>query len=77
MFSFAPCLPAALAPAGFARPAIRLKGLITPGLMMGAKATRNLSAERIKDLWDAVAAQVLEQGLALGVRFDLPSRRSK
>ena len=75
--SFAPCLPAALAPEGFARPAIRLDEVITPGLMMGAKATRNLSVERIKELWDAVAAQVLEQDLALGVRFDLPPRRGE
>lgn len=75
MFSFAPCLPAALAPKGFARPAIRLTDVVTPGLMMGAKATRNLSVERIKELWDAVVSQVMEQELALGVSFDLPARR--
>jgi hypothetical protein len=77
LFSFAPCLPEELAPKGFARPAIRLNGVINPRLMMGAKATRGLSVERIKELWDAVTAQVLNQGLALGVRFDLPPRRSE
>ena len=76
MFSFAPCFPSALAPRGFARPAIRLNGVITPGLMMGAKATRSLSVERVKELWDSVVAQVIEQKLSLGVRFDLPPRRS-
>jgi hypothetical protein len=76
MFSFAPCLLSTLAPKGFARPAIRLKEVITPGLMMGAKATRHLSVERVKELWDSVVAQVIEQKLALGVRFDLPPRRS-
>lgn len=76
MFSFAPCLPSTVAPKGFARPAIRLNDVITPGLMMGAKATRSLSVERVKELWDSVVAQVIEQKLALGVRFDLPPRRS-
>jgi hypothetical protein len=65
-----------MAPAGFARPAIRLNKVITSGLMMGAKATRGLSVERVKELWDSVVAHVIQQKLALGVRFDLPPRRS-
>lgn len=76
MFSFVPCLPAARAPRGFARPVVRLDGLITPGLMMGAKATRSLSLAQVKHSWAAVAAQVIEQGLGLGVQFALPLRRT-
>jgi hypothetical protein len=75
MFSFVPCLPAEAGREGFARPSIRLDGFVTPGLMMGAKRTRNLSLGRLKDLWDAVTAQVVEQDLALGTRFELPPRR--
>jgi hypothetical protein len=75
MFSFAPSLSAELGWEGFARPAIRLDEVVTPGLMMGAKRTSNLSLERLKELWDAVVAQVIDQDLALGTRFDLPPRR--
>jgi hypothetical protein len=75
MFSFAPCLPAAEAPSGFPRPTIRLEDLITPGLMMGSKATRSLSREGMRDIWSSVVDQVLEQGLELGTRFDVPERR--
>ena len=70
-------MPARTAPKGFARPAVTLDGVITPGLMMGAKVTRNLSIDQIKELWDAVAAQVIEQGLALGIQFSLPPRRTE
>jgi len=76
IFSFVPCLPAARAPKGFVRPIIRLDGIITPGLMMGAKVTHNLALGEIKQRWDTVVAQVREQNLALGVRFDLPPRRT-
>jgi hypothetical protein len=75
MFSFVPCLPARVGDEGFERPAIRLEGLITPGLMMGAKATRGLSFEQATELWREVVGQVLDRDLALGVRFDLPPRR--
>ena len=43
--------------------------------MMGFKAARNLSAERIKECWDAVVTQVVDQDLALGTQFALPPRR--
>jgi hypothetical protein len=75
IFSFVPCLPVLEGRAGFERPRVRLEGLITPGLMMGAKATRNLSLERVTELWHDVVKQVLDSGLALGVRFDLPPQR--
>jgi len=77
MFSFAPCLPAAAAPEGFARPAIRHPGVVTPGLMMGAKATRRVPLETVRQVWESVVEQVVDQDLALGVRFDLPRRRER
>ena len=76
MFSFVPCLPSKFGSGGFSRPSIRLDGVITPGLMMGAKATRGLSLERLRELWQEVAAQVVEQDLALGIEFALPARRN-
>lgn len=75
MFSFSPCLPADRARSGFARPAVELEGVITPGLMMGAKATRGLSLNAVEFLWNSVVTQVLDQGLVLGTRFELPERR--
>ncbi len=72
MFSFVPCLPADEGIRGFARPAIRLEGLITSGLMMGAKATRDLSLAELRDTWQSVVEQVSKQGLALGVRLAMP-----
>jgi hypothetical protein len=75
MFSFVPCLPAGLALSGFARPTLTLAAIITPGLMMGAKATRGLSLDHIAVLWNSVVTQVLNQGLTLGARFDMPEKR--
>jgi hypothetical protein len=77
MFSFVPCMPVASGPKGFPRPAIRLPDVITSSLPIGAKVTRNLSVESVKKMWSRVEKQVLEQGLALGIRFELPPRRAK
>jgi hypothetical protein len=76
MFSFVPCLPAGIGASGFARPIVALDGVITPGLMMGAKATRGVSLDDVTGLWNSVVTQVLDQDLALGTRFDLPARRN-
>lgn len=78
MFSFAPCLPSESGRPGFPRPSIRLDGLVTPALPMGAKRTRDLPLHRMKELWDNVVAQVAEEhDLALGTRFALPPRREE
>jgi hypothetical protein len=76
MFSFVPCLPIDVGRAGFARPSIRLPR-INPDLKQGMKGkeTHSLSLEQVKELWDAVVKQVLEQNLVLGTRFALPPRR--
>jgi hypothetical protein len=75
MFSFVPCAPADNADPGFVRPAIDLADLITPALKMGAKLARDLSPDRVKAIWESVASQVLDQGLYLGTRFDVPEMR--
>jgi hypothetical protein len=72
MFSFVPALPLDESEFGFARPAISLPGVVTPGLMMGAKRTRDLTLDQLRGLWDEVVAQVLAQGLQLAVRIALP-----
>jgi hypothetical protein len=54
---------------------VALKDIITPGLMMGVKATRGVSLDAVVALWNSVVKQVLDQELALGTRFDTPERR--
>jgi len=75
MFSFVPCLPAVACHSGFSRPSVRLDPFVNPGLMMRFKAHHNMPSDHVKDLWRQVVAQVTERGLALGTRFELPSRR--
>jgi hypothetical protein len=75
MFSFAPCLPLAACERGFERPAIRLDGFVTPGLMMGFKMSRSLTPEQVRGLWESVTGQVINADLALGTSFALPERR--
>jgi hypothetical protein len=75
MFSFAPCLPADVGAQGFARPSVRLDGLVTPNLKMGFKSTRGLSARDVRQLWDSVTEQVVRQDLALGTRFAMPQQK--
>jgi hypothetical protein len=75
MFSFVPCKRANDGAAGFARPTIRLDGLITADLKMGAKATKDPSPREMHDIWVEVVDQVLGQELELGTHFNVPERR--
>jgi len=75
MFSFVPALPYAEAPDGFARPVIRLEGIVNPGLLMGAKRTSFSRADEVRDIWERIVEQVTAAGLGLGTHFDLPQRR--
>ena len=75
MFSFFPCLPFDEAEKGFARPLIKLEGVITDGLRQGNKLNRQNSTENIKKLWLAVVEQVLGQKLYLGVFTVLPKKQ--
>jgi len=75
MFSFFPCLPFDEAEKGFARPVIKLEGIITDNLPQGNKLNYQNSAENIKKLWMAVVKQVLDQKLYLGVFTELPKKQ--
>lgn len=77
MFSFAPALPATVGLDGFARPAIRLDGVVKPTLPIGAKRTRNLGLRAVKQLWDDVVAQVTSANCVLGTQFAVPARRER
>ena len=72
MFSFFPCQPCDGEPIGFRRPEISLPEHVNPRMAMGYKQARDLSIPDLKELWDDVVRQVQEQGLALGVRAELP-----
>lgn len=73
-FSFVPCQPCNPVAAGFARPAVQLEGRwIEPNLAMNAKATPATQQE-LDELWEQIVQQVIQAGLALGVRLDVPPR---
>lgn len=76
MFSYFPCLPYGQARKGFARPRIRLDGIITDNLTQGKKLNPQASLHTVKRLWDEVTAQVKEQALALGMYAEMPPRRA-
>lgn len=72
MFSFVPCLPSSLAPRGFARPTIRIPGVVTDTHMQWVKLNPQASVSDVKRLWDDVVRQVTDQGLMLGIGAALP-----
>jgi hypothetical protein len=72
MFSFFPCRPFSNSSGGFARPEIQLPGYVTRSLTQGKKIARDLSIAEIGELWGAVARQVRDQGLSLGVAAQDP-----
>ncbi len=75
MFSFFPCRPGGEKDAqGFARPAIRRKGIITDNLTQGERFNPQPDVKAVRDLWLDVAGQVLAQGLSLGVHTDIPPK---
>ena len=71
MFSFTPCLPYVDGGLGFAKPPIRLDGIINTLSYQAPKRTA-VSAAGGRDAWLAVRDQVLEQGLLLGTQFASP-----
>jgi hypothetical protein len=73
MFSFVPCLPHQKGK-GFERPAVFIDGLITPDLRQGFRANWGIDHARVRHAWRDLATQVLDAGLALGTRFDLPDQ---
>lgn len=76
MFSFVPCRPADENKT-FARPAIELAALVNPALTQQAGTTPFDDISELARVWRAVVDQVLDAGLVLGVRVELPRRRSR
>lgn len=74
MFSYFPCLPYEEGGKGFARPRIRIDGVITDHLTQGKRLNPQESMPAVKRLWDEVTAQVQEQALMLGVYTEMPPR---
>ncbi|MBA2359789.1 MAG: hypothetical protein H0V79_02435 [Actinobacteria bacterium] len=74
MFSFFPCVPASTRRA-FARPRVALPDLINQTFAMQAKTTTFAEPHDLALKWRAVVDQVLAEGLALGVRAELPGGR--
>jgi hypothetical protein len=74
MFSFTPCYPDG-DEARFARPPIRLPGLVNPASKQSTFGShRRLSPESVHAAWEQVRRQVLAHDLWLGTHFDTPPR---
>jgi hypothetical protein len=74
MFSFFPCTPYRDGERGFARPTVRIEGVITDNLSQGKKLNPQKSLYHVKALWSDLVKQIKEQGLMLGVFAELPPR---
>jgi hypothetical protein len=72
MFSFFPCLPSEDHPRGFARPMIRIPGVISDTQSQGFKKNEQASLTAVRNLWEQVRRQVTDQGLKLGIDAALP-----
>jgi len=73
MFSFVPARLADGADARFARPVVRLSGLINPANRQSTwGSTRPLPVDSVRDAWASMREQILAQGLHLGVRIETP-----
>jgi hypothetical protein len=75
MFSFFPCRTLAEAPNGFPRPTIRLEQ-ITQTQRQSYRRTVLASTDDAAVLWRNLVGQVEAAGLRLGVRAELPERRT-
>jgi len=73
MFSFFPCVTADAITRGFARPALRIPGVISPTMTQNKRLNPRQGISEITPLWKEVVRQVTAQGLALGVHAVLPT----
>ena len=71
-YCFVPCLPVDGEPVGFARPELDLGDLLNHNLAMGARAIDTSEAEAAA-VWQRVVDQVLDAGLCLATRLDMPN----
>jgi hypothetical protein len=78
MYSFVPALPVAGDdPPRFARPVIRLDGLINPASRQSTwGSSRPMRVAAVREAWDAVRDQVLAADLTLAVHLDSPPERA-
>jgi hypothetical protein len=76
MYSFFPCQPAQNCPKGFARPVIAIPNVITDSLKQGGRLNRGIEKRRANELWNDVRKQVESADLWLGVRAEMPERRT-
>jgi hypothetical protein len=74
MYSYFPAATAADTPSGFARPAIRIGGVITPSLKQGKRLNPQRDPGACTELWREVLRQVEAQGLIPGFRAAMPPR---
>ncbi|MDD5556427.1 MAG: hypothetical protein PHN82_04155 [bacterium] len=75
MFSYFPCRPFREGdPRGFARPVIRLPGIVDDELRGWQRMNPQEDIESVVKLWHEVTRQVLKQGLSLGVRAEMPGK---
>jgi len=72
MYSFVPCQPAAGTRSGFPRPIIELQDLINPTRCRQAGSGKPQQLSALPAHWQNVTGQVLDAGLALATRLDLP-----
>ncbi len=76
IFSFVPCNDSSITE-GFERPSLKgLDEFFNPKLQQSLKIAKNVSTERIKEVWEEIRKQVLSQGLRLMVKTDLPEIRN-
>jgi hypothetical protein len=61
--------------AGFRRPAIRIKNIVTDNLSQGKKLNPNVTKKEIKQYRNDVISQVNAQGQLEGVFAELPKQR--
>ena len=73
MYSFVPALPIGDETPRFARPAVRLAGLINPASKQSPRGSkRPLPMSTVRDAWEAIRHQILATGLVLAVKLDTP-----
>lgn len=71
MFSYAPCLSGSLGQNGFSRPEINQSQYVNINLKQGIKNTSNIN---IKNVWDDITKQILDQGKYLMIKNTLPQK---
>ncbi|HXF50610.1 MAG TPA: hypothetical protein VNM43_02875 [Dehalococcoidia bacterium] len=75
MFTFVPSRPADVDDPRFARPQVRLAGLIDPSIRRAAWGSkRPLTIARVRDAWEAILEQVRDAGLVPAVWLQTPPR---